>query len=55
MDDVVADFKVMEIKQWMEKTKDRERWRMVVEEAKEAPKGRIDRCFFHTWCLQDKF
>ena len=25
MDDVVADLKVMEIKQWIEKTKDRER------------------------------
>jgi hypothetical protein len=24
----------MKIKQWMEKTKDREQWRMVVEEAK---------------------
>jgi hypothetical protein len=31
MDDVVADFKVMKIKQWMEKTKDREQWRLVVE------------------------
>jgi hypothetical protein len=34
MDYVVADLKVMKIKQWMERTKDREQWRMVVEEAK---------------------
>jgi hypothetical protein len=34
MDDVVAELKVMKIKQWMEKTKDREQWRLVVEEAK---------------------
>jgi hypothetical protein len=37
MDDVVADLKVMKIKQWREKTKDRERWRLVVEEAKGHP------------------
>jgi hypothetical protein len=37
MDDVVADLKVMKIKQWMEKAKDREQWRMVVEEAKAYP------------------
>jgi hypothetical protein len=36
MDDV-ADLKVMKIKQWMEKTKDREQWRMVVEEVKAHP------------------
>jgi len=34
MDDVVADLKVMKIKQLMEKTKDREQWRLVVAEAK---------------------
>jgi hypothetical protein len=34
MDDVVADLKIMKIKQWMEKTEDREQWRLVVEEAK---------------------
>jgi len=34
MDDVVADLKLMKIKQWMEKMKDREKWRLVVEEAK---------------------
>jgi hypothetical protein len=33
MDDVVTDFKVTKIKQWIEKTKDRERWRLVAEEA----------------------
>jgi len=27
MDDVVADLKVMKIEQWMEKMKDREKWR----------------------------
>jgi hypothetical protein len=37
MDDDVADLKVMKIKQWMEKTKERERWRLVVEEAKADP------------------
>ena len=37
MDDVVADLKVMKIKQWIEKTKDREQWRLVVEEAKAHP------------------
>jgi hypothetical protein len=37
MDDVVADLKVMKIKQWMKKTKDREQWRLVVEEAKAHP------------------
>jgi hypothetical protein len=34
MDDVVADLKVMKIKQWIEKTKDREQWSQVVEEVK---------------------
>ena len=34
MDDDVADLKVMKIKQWMEKTKDREQWRGVVQENK---------------------
>jgi hypothetical protein len=37
MDDDVADLKVMKIKQWMEKTKDREQWRMGVEKAKAHP------------------
>jgi hypothetical protein len=37
MDDVVADLKVMKIKQWIEKTKDREQWKLVVEEAKALP------------------
>ena len=36
MDDV-AGLKVMKIKQWMEKTKDREQWRLVVEDAKAHP------------------
>jgi hypothetical protein len=29
MDDVVADLKVMKINQWMEKMKDREKWRLL--------------------------
>ena len=37
MDDVVADLKVMKIKQWIEKMKDREQWRLVVEETKDHP------------------
>ena len=37
MDDVVADLKVMKIKQWMEKMKDREKWRLIVEQAKAHP------------------
>jgi hypothetical protein len=37
MDDVVADFKVIKIMQWIEKTKDTEQWRLVAEEAKAHP------------------
>jgi hypothetical protein len=37
IDDVVADLKVMKIKQWMEKMKDREKWRLIVEEVKVHP------------------
>jgi hypothetical protein len=37
MDDAAADLKVIEIKQWMEKTKDREQWRLVVQETKAHP------------------
>jgi hypothetical protein len=33
----VADLKVMKIKQWIEKMKDREQWRLVVEKAKAHP------------------
>jgi hypothetical protein len=36
-DDVVADLKVIKIKQLIEKTKDRDQWRLVVEEAKAHP------------------
>jgi hypothetical protein len=38
MDDVVADLKVMKIKQWIGKTKDREQWRLVFEEDKAHPR-----------------
>jgi len=34
MDNVVAALKAMKIKQWMEKKKNREQWRLFVEEAK---------------------
>jgi hypothetical protein len=34
---VVVNLKVMKIKRWMEKTEDREQWRLVVEEAKAHP------------------
>jgi hypothetical protein len=37
MDDVVADLKLIQIKQWIEKTKVREQWRLVVEEVKAHP------------------
>jgi hypothetical protein len=37
MDDDVADLRVMKIKQWTEKTNDREQWRLVFEEAKAHP------------------
>ena len=37
MDDVVADLKVMKIKQPMEKMKDGEKLRLIVEEAKAHP------------------
>jgi hypothetical protein len=34
LDDVESDLKKMEMKGWKEKTRDREKWRLVVEEAK---------------------
>jgi len=37
MDDVVADRKVMKIKRWMEMMNDREKWRLIGEEAKDRP------------------
>jgi len=37
IDDIIADLKVMKIKPWMEKMKNREQWRLVVEEAKAHP------------------
>ena len=37
MDNVVADLKVMKIKQWMEKMKDRQKWTLVVEGVKAHP------------------
>jgi len=37
MDDVMADLRVMKIRQWTEKAEDREQWRLVVKEAKAHP------------------
>jgi hypothetical protein len=37
MDDDIADLKVIKINWWMEKMKDREQWRLFVEEAKAHP------------------
>jgi hypothetical protein len=37
MNHVVAYLRVMKLKQWTEKTKDREQWRLVVEETKPHP------------------
>ena len=37
VDDVVADLRVMKIRQWTEKAEDREQWRLVVKEAKTHP------------------
>jgi len=37
MDDVVADLKLTKIKQWMKKMKDREKGRLIIEEAKAHP------------------
>jgi hypothetical protein len=35
--DDVADWRAIKIKQWIEKVKEREQWRLVVEEAKARP------------------
>jgi hypothetical protein len=37
LDDVESDLKKMEVKGWKEKMRDREQWRLVVEEAKAYP------------------
>jgi hypothetical protein len=37
LDDVDSDLKKMEVKGWKEKMRDREQWRLVVEEAKAHP------------------
>jgi hypothetical protein len=34
LDNVESDLKKMEVKEWNEKMRDREQWRLVVEEAK---------------------
>jgi hypothetical protein len=37
LDDVQSDLKKMEVKGWKEMMRDREQWRLVVEEAKAHP------------------
>jgi hypothetical protein len=37
LDDVEIDLKKMEVKCWKEKMRDREQWRLVVEEARAHP------------------
>jgi hypothetical protein len=37
LDEVESDLKKMEVKGWKEKKRDREQWRLVVEEAKAHP------------------
>ena len=37
LDDVLADLKIMKIRQWVEKMKDRGQWRLDVQEAKAHP------------------
>jgi hypothetical protein len=37
LDDVESDLKKMEVKGWKEKKRDREQWRLVVEETKSHP------------------
>jgi hypothetical protein len=37
LDDVESDLKKMEVKGWKEKMRDREQWRLVVEETKAHP------------------
>jgi hypothetical protein len=37
LDDVENDLKKMEVKGWKERMRDREQWRLVVEEAKAHP------------------
>jgi hypothetical protein len=37
LDDVESDLKKMEVKGWKEKMRDKEQWRLVVEEAKVHP------------------
>jgi hypothetical protein len=37
MDDVVAGLKIMKIRHWTQKMRDRQQWRLVVEETKAHP------------------
>jgi len=39
MGDVVGDLKVMKIKQWIEKAKDREQWRLVILGGQGSPRA----------------
>jgi hypothetical protein len=53
MDDIAADLKVMKIKQWIEKMKDREQWRLVVEGAV-APRIRKKHITWKAFQLSDQ-
>ena len=46
MDDVISDLKATKIKQWMEKMKDREKWSLIVEEAK-FPTSKLRKMFIY--------
>jgi hypothetical protein len=38
LDDVESDLKKMKVKEWKEKMRDKEQWRLVIEEAKAYPR-----------------
>ena len=46
MDNVISDLKAKKIKQWMEKMKDREKWSLIVEEAK-FPTSKLRKMFIY--------
>jgi hypothetical protein len=52
LDDVESDLKKMEVKGWKEKMRDREQWRLVVEQAKAHPVAPSGRHMSH-WCHEE--